>query len=70
MFEEMGVGRTVVSWTSLIVGLAGNGFGKDALDLFGVMEREKLIPTEITMVGVLYACCIQGGVQHYSLYKR
>nr|BAK07481.1 predicted protein [Hordeum vulgare subsp. vulgare] len=56
VFEEMGVARTVVSWTSLIVGLAGNGFGKDALELFGLMERERLIPTDITMVGVLYAC--------------
>ncbi|CAD6221218.1 unnamed protein product [Miscanthus lutarioriparius] len=56
VFEEMGTGRTVVSWTSLIVGLAVNGFGKEALELFGVMEREKLVPTEITMVGVLYAC--------------
>ncbi|KAF7015902.1 unnamed protein product [Triticum aestivum] len=62
VFEEMGVGRTVVSWTSLIVGLAGNGFGKDALELFGLMEGMKLIPTDITMVGVLYACSHCGWV--------
>ncbi|CAM0905338.1 unnamed protein product [Alopecurus aequalis] len=74
VFEEMGVGRTVVSWTSLIVGLAGNGFGKDALELFGVMEREKLIPTEITMVGVLYACShcglVDDGFRYFNRMKE
>jgi pentatricopeptide repeat protein len=74
VFEEMGVGRTVVSWTSLIVGLAGNGFGKDALELFGVMEREKLVPTEITMVGVLYACShcglVDDGFRYFNRMKE
>ncbi|CAN6222437.1 unnamed protein product [Urochloa humidicola] len=67
-FEEMGTERTVVSWTSLIVGLAVNGFGKEALALFGVMEREKLVPTEITMVGVLYACSHCGLVDDGFMY--
>ncbi|KAL5197779.1 hypothetical protein ABZP36_001291 [Zizania latifolia] len=48
---EMGLGRTVVSWTSLIVGLVVNGFGRESLELFSVMERKKLVPTEITMLG-------------------
>ncbi|PON71640.1 DYW domain containing protein [Parasponia andersonii] len=48
--------RSVVSWTSLIVGLAINGFGKEALELFKELENEGLVPTEITFVGVLYAC--------------
>ena len=68
VFEEMGTGRTVVSWTSLIVGLAVNGFGKEALELFGAMEREKLVPTEITMVGVLYACSHCGLVDDGFMY--
>ncbi|WVZ61881.1 hypothetical protein U9M48_011689 [Paspalum notatum var. saurae] len=68
VFEEMGTGRTVVSWTSLIVGLAVNGFGKEALELFSVMEREKLVPTEITMVGVLYACSHCGLVDDGFMY--
>ncbi|XP_058071554.1 pentatricopeptide repeat-containing protein At4g21065-like [Magnolia sinica] len=55
VFGEMG-SRSVVSWTSLIVGWALNGYGEDALKLFGCMEREELVPTEITFVGVLYAC--------------
>ncbi|OEL27613.1 Pentatricopeptide repeat-containing protein [Dichanthelium oligosanthes] len=68
VFEEMGRGRTVVSWTSLIVGLAVNGFGKEALELFSVMEREKLALTEITMVGVLYACSHCGLVDDGFMY--
>ncbi|XP_020092064.1 pentatricopeptide repeat-containing protein At4g21065, partial [Ananas comosus] len=56
VFDEMGVAKTVVSWTSLIVGLALNGLGEEALELFRVMERERLVPTEITLLGVLYAC--------------
>ncbi|XP_072951591.1 pentatricopeptide repeat-containing protein At4g21065 [Typha angustifolia] len=56
VFDEMGTRKTVVSWTSLIVGLAVNGFGKEALELFANMEEERLVPTEITLVGVLYAC--------------
>uniref|UniRef100_A0A0D9WVG9 X8 domain-containing protein n=1 Tax=Leersia perrieri TaxID=77586 RepID=A0A0D9WVG9_9ORYZ len=74
VFEEMGLGRTVVSWTSLIVGLAANGFGKEALELFGVMEREKLVPTEITMVGVLYACShcglVDDGLRYFDRMKE
>ncbi|KAL6880554.1 hypothetical protein ACP4OV_012119 [Aristida adscensionis] len=68
VFEEMGTGRTVVSWTSLIVGLAVSGFGKEALELFSMMEREKLVPTEITMVGVLYACSHCGLVDDGFMY--
>ncbi|KAK3124440.1 hypothetical protein QOZ80_7BG0586560 [Eleusine coracana subsp. coracana] len=68
VFEEMGTERTVVSWTSLIVGLAVNGFGKEALELFSVMEKEKLVPTEITMVGVLYACSHCGLVDDGFMY--
>ncbi|KAF5202347.1 Pentatricopeptide repeat, partial [Thalictrum thalictroides] len=52
IFEEMKL-RSIVSWTSLIVGLAVNGFGKEAIKLFGELEKEGLIPSDITFVGVL-----------------
>ncbi|XVF68369.1 hypothetical protein PTKIN_Ptkin10aG0199900 [Pterospermum kingtungense] len=55
LFDEMKE-RNVVSWSSLIVGLAVNGFGEEALQLFKDMEREGLVPSEVTFVGVLYAC--------------
>ncbi|KAF9588979.1 hypothetical protein IFM89_017658 [Coptis chinensis] len=70
VFNEMVV-RSVVSWTSLIVGLAVNGFGKEALKLFGDLEREGLLPSEITFVGVLYACSHCGMVDEgFGYFKR
>ncbi|RZC43660.1 hypothetical protein C5167_036613 [Papaver somniferum] len=69
VFDEM-ERRNVVSWTSLIVGLAVNGFGEDALELFGKLERERLIPSEITFVGVLYACSHCGMVDEGFEYFR
>ncbi|XP_026395439.1 pentatricopeptide repeat-containing protein At4g21065-like [Papaver somniferum] len=69
VFDEM-ERRNVVSWTSLIVGLAVNGFGENALELFGKLERERLIPSEITFVGVLYACSHCGMVDEGFEYFR
>ncbi|VFQ81533.1 unnamed protein product [Cuscuta campestris] len=63
--------KNVVSWTSLIVGLAVNGFGDMALDLFKEMEEEGFVPTEITFVGVLYACSHCGMVDEgFSHFER
>ncbi|KAG6436382.1 hypothetical protein SASPL_101279 [Salvia splendens] len=67
VFHEMEE-RSVVSWTSLIVGLAVNGFGEEALELFREMEQRRLVPTEITFVGVLYACSHCGMVDQGSAY--
>ncbi|EHA8592205.1 Pentatricopeptide repeat-containing protein [Cocos nucifera] len=73
VFNEM-ASKTVVSWTSLIVGLAVNGFGKEALELFSAMERERLVPTEITLVGVLYACShcglVDEGFKYFNRMKN
>ncbi|GAA0168998.1 hypothetical protein LIER_40690 [Lithospermum erythrorhizon] len=63
--------KSVVSWTALIFGLAVNGFGMQALDLFKEMERIGLVPTEITFVGVLYACSHCGMVdQGFAYFER
>ncbi|XP_068655104.1 pentatricopeptide repeat-containing protein At4g21065 [Aristolochia californica] len=70
VFREMDL-KSVVSWTSLIVGLAVNGFGKEALELFGELEKEKLQPSEITFVGVLYACSHCGMLNEgFEYFKR
>ncbi|XP_055820265.1 pentatricopeptide repeat-containing protein At4g21065 [Solanum dulcamara] len=62
---------SVVSWTSLIVGLAVNGFGEKALELFKEMERKGFVPTEITFVGVLYACSHCGLVDKgFAYFER
>lgn len=60
--------KSIVSWTSLIVGLAINGLGFEALELFKKMEKEGLVPSEITFVGVLYACSHCGLVDEGFAY--
>ncbi|KAF2316743.1 hypothetical protein GH714_042084 [Hevea brasiliensis] len=63
--------RNVVSWTSLIVGLAVNGFGMEALEHFREMEKQQFVPGEITYVGVLYACSHCGMVNEgFNHFKR
>lgn len=70
VFDEMEE-KSVVSWTSLIVGLAVNGFGHEALELFKELERKGLVPSEITFVGVLYACSHCGMVDEgFAYFKR
>ncbi|CAN7109352.1 unnamed protein product [Brassica rapa subsp. narinosa] len=70
LFSEM-VEKNSVSWTSLIVGLAVNGFGKEAIELFKDMEsKEGLLPCEITFVGILYACSHCGMVDEGFEYFR
>lgn len=69
VFDEI-VDKNVVSWTSLIVGLAVNGYGIEALELFKEMERKGLVPSEITLVGVLYACSHCGIVDEGFDYFR
>lgn len=63
--------RTVVSWNCVVVGLAVNGFGEKALELFKELEEQRLVPTEITFVGVLYACSHCGLVDEgFSYFDR
>ncbi|EPS63069.1 hypothetical protein M569_11717 [Genlisea aurea] len=63
--------RSVVSWNSLIVSMSLNGFGEEALALFREMERRRMTPTEITFVGVLYACSHCGMVdQGFEYFER
>ena len=71
MFDEMSDRKTAVSWTTLITGLAVNGFGEESLALFQGMEKARQVPTEITFVGVLYACSHCGLVDEgYSFFHR
>ncbi|KAK6240363.1 Pentatricopeptide repeat - like 10 [Theobroma cacao] len=73
VFNEMKE-RNVVSWSSLIVGLAVNGFVKEALQLFKEMERKGLVPSEVTFVGVLYACShcgmVDEGFDYFTRMKE
>ncbi|KAL3819036.1 hypothetical protein ACJIZ3_004941 [Penstemon smallii] len=55
LFNEMSE-RDVISWSTMIAGLAHHGRANEAIELFHEMQREKIKPNEITFVGLLSAC--------------
>ncbi|KAK6930684.1 DYW domain [Dillenia turbinata] len=48
--------RDVVSWTSMIVGMAQHGQAKEALLLYDEMVLAGVQPNEVTFIGLIYAC--------------
>ncbi|XVF11889.1 hypothetical protein REPUB_Repub08aG0066300 [Reevesia pubescens] len=63
--------RSTVSWTSIIMGLAKQGFAQRAIAVFEFMlslgERE-VKPDEITYIGVLFACSHAGYIEEGRHY--
>jgi pentatricopeptide repeat protein len=63
--------RTVVSWNSMIVGLAANGRCAEAIEHFEAMRREGFKPDAVTLTGVLTACSHAGlteqGLTYYDM---
>eukprot|EP01018_Ginkgo_biloba_P022819 Gb_03626 [translate_table: standard] len=59
LFDKM-PDQNVVSWTSMIVGYAMHGCGKEALQLFEQMQHSGMQPNHVTFIGVLSACCHAG----------
>ncbi|XP_017972366.1 PREDICTED: pentatricopeptide repeat-containing protein At1g08070, chloroplastic [Theobroma cacao] len=73
--------RDIVSWNSMIVGLAVNGFAEDAILLYEKMKESEVKPDSITFVGLLTACSRTGLVElgleffrsmelHYSIEPK
>ncbi|KAF2308403.1 hypothetical protein GH714_006766 [Hevea brasiliensis] len=63
-FEEISVERkNLVSWTSIISGLAMYGMGKEAVESFEGMEKTGLKPNRVTFLSVLNACSHGGLVE-------
>ncbi|XP_057865928.2 pentatricopeptide repeat-containing protein At2g03880, mitochondrial [Cryptomeria japonica] len=60
--------KNAVSWTTMIVGYAQNGCGKEALQLFEEMLLVGMKPNHITFVGVLAACSHAGLVDEGRFY--
>ncbi|XP_022159626.1 pentatricopeptide repeat-containing protein At5g48910-like isoform X1 [Momordica charantia] len=59
VFEEVEE-REVFTWNAMIGGLAIHGRAEDALELFSKMQKGRLKPNGITLVGVLSACAHAG----------
>eukprot|EP00268_Persea_americana_P044395 TRINITY_DN44889_c0_g1_i1.p1 TRINITY_DN44889_c0_g1~~TRINITY_DN44889_c0_g1_i1.p1 ORF type:complete len:609 (-),score=93.69 TRINITY_DN44889_c0_g1_i1:241-2067(-) len=59
VFDGM-VAKTLVSWTTLIQGLAMHGYGIAALVRFCQMQREGFRPDSIAFLSILWACSHAG----------
>ncbi|KAK9072529.1 hypothetical protein SSX86_008963 [Deinandra increscens subsp. villosa] len=55
--------RCVITWTTIIAGLALHGFGKQALGMFSRMENAQVKPNDVTLIAVLSACSHNGLVE-------
>ncbi|KAF9592829.1 hypothetical protein IFM89_017794 [Coptis chinensis] len=61
--------RNLVSWNSMILGLAMHGYAEQALELFGQMQEMKIeVPNDVTFLGVLCACSHRGLVDEGKKY--
>ncbi|KAA8520776.1 hypothetical protein F0562_014952 [Nyssa sinensis] len=64
--------RNVISWTAMISGYSQNGQHAKALEMFLEMEKERVMPNEVTIASVLPACANLGaleigqGIEHYA----
>uniref|UniRef100_A0A7N0VKM1 Chlororespiratory reduction 4 n=1 Tax=Kalanchoe fedtschenkoi TaxID=63787 RepID=A0A7N0VKM1_KALFE len=67
VFSNMTV-KDIISWNTIIGGLAIHGRGINALELFNQMIRAKEKPDGITFLGVLCACMHMGLVEDGLLY--
>eukprot|EP00268_Persea_americana_P053993 TRINITY_DN6153_c0_g2_i2.p1 TRINITY_DN6153_c0_g2~~TRINITY_DN6153_c0_g2_i2.p1 ORF type:complete len:735 (-),score=123.38 TRINITY_DN6153_c0_g2_i2:171-2105(-) len=63
VFNNVLLQKDVITWSTMIRGLAMHGHGKLALDLFRKMLDEGVTPDGITFIGVLSACSHGGLVE-------
>ncbi|XP_065877111.1 pentatricopeptide repeat-containing protein At5g56310-like [Euphorbia lathyris] len=59
LFESMSQ-RNIATWNAMLCGLANHGYAEEALALFKKLEKEHIMPNDVTFVGVLSACCHGG----------
>ncbi|KAG8084806.1 hypothetical protein GUJ93_ZPchr0010g7679 [Zizania palustris] len=68
-FDELKY-RNVISWTSMISGLAKHGYAERALSLFCAMISAGVKPNDVTYIAVLSACSHVGLVKEGKEYFR
>ncbi|KAL6580163.1 Pentatricopeptide repeat-containing protein, mitochondrial [Orobanche minor] len=69
IFNRMVV-KDVISWSTMIIGFAQNGYSQKALTLFEKMRLSGTKPNYITFLGVLFACSHAGLVQDGQYYFK
>lgn len=66
--------KDIVSWTSLIVGMAMHGRGLEAISLFEDMRSSGIVPDDVAFIGLLSACSHSGlvekGRQYFDLMLK
>ncbi|XP_058090279.1 pentatricopeptide repeat-containing protein At2g13600-like [Magnolia sinica] len=66
--------RSVITWTTMIMGFAQNGRASDALRIFDKMRVASVEPNYITFICVLYACSqggfVEEGWEYFSSMAR
>ncbi|GFP87845.1 pentatricopeptide repeat-containing protein at2g03880 mitochondrial [Phtheirospermum japonicum] len=68
IFTRMVV-KDVISWSTMIIGFAQNGYSRKALSLFETMKKASgTKPNYITILGVLFACSHAGLVKDGEYY--
>lgn len=55
--------KNLFCWNSMIDGLGTHGYAKEAMRMFGEMEREGIRPNGVTFVSVLTACTHAGFIE-------
>ncbi|XP_073012803.1 pentatricopeptide repeat-containing protein At2g29760, chloroplastic-like [Typha latifolia] len=72
LFSEV-LERDIVTWNSMIMAYAIHGYFKEALNLFEELKRIRIVPNDITFLGVLSACSHGGlvfeGRRHFEDMK-
>ncbi|XP_027356882.1 pentatricopeptide repeat-containing protein At2g20540 [Abrus precatorius] len=72
LFDRL-VEKDVISWSTMIGGLANHGKGYEAIQLFQVMQRVGVAPNGITFLGVLSACAHTGlwneGLKYFDVMR-
>ncbi|KAH6815869.1 hypothetical protein C2S53_005584 [Perilla frutescens var. hirtella] len=72
-FESMKE-RSVVSWTTMIMGYAQNGESEEAIKIFEEMRLQGERPNHITLICLLYACSqggfIDKGLKYFSSMRE
>ena len=73
VFEQMPV-RDLESWNKMVVGLAKNGEGEEALGIFFRMKKDGVKPDGSTFLGVILACgclgSVKEGQEHFLSMSR
>lgn len=52
--------KNIATWNAMICGLAVHGHANEALEFFKTLDKQRMMPNDITLVGVLSVCCHAG----------